>query len=112
MRCAVPLAIVACLGACMFDENADDRDQLQLVLDDQPLALPPQGSLVLDLIVVGDDGEPVAISAPELPPFATLTGARLELAPIDEDVGEYDIPLTVSDGERSDTEILHVRVAR
>jgi hypothetical protein len=98
------------LAGCTFDEDADDREQLQLVVDDEPLVMAEQTSITVPLIVLGDDGDAIAFHADELPPFATLTGAHLVLAPGDADAGDYDIPVTAAAGDRSDTEILRVHV--
>ena len=112
MRPAAIFALVAACGlvGCTFDEDADDREQLQLVVDDEPLTMEAGTSLAVQLLVLGDDGDTVAILADELPPFATLTGAHLVLAPGDADPGDYDIPLTAAAGDRSDTEMLRVHV--
>ena len=112
MRSAVAFALLACLGACMFDENADDSEPLQLVVDDEPLTMEARTSLAVQLIVLGDDGETVTITAPGLPPFATLTGTRLLLEPAFADAGDYAIELTATAGDRTDTEVLRLQVIR
>ncbi|TMB24755.1 MAG: hypothetical protein E6J65_11800 [Deltaproteobacteria bacterium] len=63
-------------------------------------------------MAVGADSAPVVFSGKDLPPFVTLQGAILSLAPARSDVGSYLLAITATEGARSQTATLAVLVSR
>jgi hypothetical protein len=67
---------------------------------------------LLELIVIGAASGPVQFSAANLPPFATLQGPLLTIAPVRKDAGSYTLTLTASAGSESSGVTLNVIVHR
>jgi len=106
------IAIVA--GACggSSDPSRADRGALQFVMDARPVVLTTGESVVIQLLVIGQHASEAAISSADLPPFATLDGSRLTLAPTRAFQGDYSMTLVAESGSSNASATLHVSVQR
>lgn len=104
------LLVLIALAACTEPNTATDTLALQLA--DTPLQLTAPTSVLLQIVVVGADGNAVSVSSPDLPPFASLQGTLLTLAPGYEDVGSYAIELDATTSQATATGVLSVQVTR
>ena len=86
------LGVLGLLAACTDDTS----QKLQLLLADDPIALEAPTEILVQIVVVGADGEAVTIASPNLPSFATLTGATMRLAPDYRDAGDYAVDLSAT----------------
>src|SRR3954470_11932018 len=108
---AIAAAVAACGGSSNPGTNTD-RQPLQLVIDEKPMGLTTGESIVIQLLVIGQDASDATISSPDLPPFATLAGSRLTLAPGRAFQGDYSLTLIAKAGSSSASATLHVTVVR
>ena len=57
------------------------QDRLAVVVADKPLQVQAGENLLVQVVAVGRDSGSAVISSPDLPPFATLDGSLLTIAP-------------------------------
>lgn len=101
------------LGGCGGGNLGEQQPaHLQLVVEDAPLTLTAPTSVLIQLLVIGDDGGPVSITSPGAPTFASLSGTRLTLTPTRADAGSYDIRLVATSATQEADATLHVEVTR
>lgn len=108
MRTSLPLAffLAGCVG------TADPAGAFLLAVDDAPIDIEAPGSILVQLVVIGADGEDVTIEAPDLPSFGTLDGAHLTFEPGFEDAGDYAFELVARSGTQVDGATMRLHVTR
>jgi len=78
----------------------------------QPLEIQAGETLTLQLLVVGSVPDAVAFTTSNLPPFATLKGVLLTLAPGRPDAGTFDFTITATSSGESAVAAIHLVVSR
>jgi hypothetical protein len=106
------VALCAASLACGAPSTEVGAGALRVVVDGAPLEVVAGTTTVVQILVMGDGAGSALISSPGLPAFATLTGARLTLAPTREHEGDYAIALVATAGSSEATASLDVRVSR
>jgi hypothetical protein len=66
------------------------------VVGKSSVSVAPGQTRTIDLIVIGAGNDPVVVSSPDLPAFATLVDMMLTLSPSATDAGSYDIQLVAT----------------
>lgn len=107
------LLTCALLAACGTPRTTPPTtSSLALTLGD-PVSVEAGQTLLVQVVVLGDDGRQVTLTGQSLPSFATLSGHQLRLAPTREDSpGTYSVTLRASAGTDSATSTLAVTVLR
>jgi hypothetical protein len=85
---------------------------LALVVADKPIQVQAGEKIFVQVVAVGRDSDSAVISSPDLPPFATLDGSLLTIAPDRSFQGDYSITIVARTKGDSASAVLHVLVAR
>jgi hypothetical protein len=107
---AVALLALCSCGSPLEQQTQDTK--LQLVVSKDPLLVETDHTFVLQLLVIGEGADEATISAPDLPPFATLRGSILTLSPGREYQGDYTLTLVATAGAKTSSAKLQVSVIR
>lgn len=90
-----------------------ELERLALQVPGEAVELMAGDSLLVQLLVVGDAAGTATIAAAQLPPFATLDGSRVRLAPSRAVApGTYQVALTASAGGETATAAFDVEISR
>jgi hypothetical protein len=100
------------VAGCNSSGGQEQPVSLALVVSEQPIELVAPMSVLIQLLVIGADGEPVTITAPGAPAFVNLSGTSLTLAPTRADVGDHAVNLVATTATQQSSATLHVNVTR
>lgn len=102
---------LAWLALACGETAAPKESRLQLVVPSSGIEMATEETRTIQLLVLGAGGEPVELSG-ELPPFASLAGSLLVLAPSRVDVGGHEVLLVATAGAQVASATLFVNVTR
>jgi hypothetical protein len=106
------LVALLTLAGCGTAPEKEEATTQRLQLVELPtLELTERQEALVVLTALGAQGD-VTFSAEGLPSFARLEGQILRIAPQPGDAGEYTLTLSATDGQRTDSREVQVRVAR
>jgi hypothetical protein len=101
------------LASCGPISGGDDPSRASFALADiGDVVLATGERKDIQLLVLGAGNEPVQFSAQDLPPFATLTGDVISLAPLREHAGETLVTVTATSGTQSTSKQFTLRITR
>jgi hypothetical protein len=107
----VPLTAAVVLG-CQSNPHDGSRTSLVMKLSAETITVAPGEKLFLEIIVIGAGSDPVAISSPDLPGFATLSDTTLILSPGRTDIGNHVVTLVARSGSQSVSDQVSIAVDR
>jgi hypothetical protein len=113
MRTAVAVALTSiALAGCGSGASDPGAERLALLVAPEPIAIKAPTTVLVQIVVLGANGEAVSVEAQGLPGFASLSGSVVTLSPALADAGDYAILLTATAGRRQDSATLRLHVTR